>query len=77
MASPLCLILFRREIVTDNRLWAQAGATLRELDRQGRVLPLTDVVIAGCARRIGAVVLTRDRHFKQVPGLITIDQPPV
>ena len=64
-------------VPTDNRLWAQAEATLWELDRQGTVLPLTDVVVACCARRIGAVVLTRDRHFDQVPGLVTIDQPPV
>ena len=64
-------------VPTDNRLWSRAEQTLWELDRKGMVLPLTDVVIACCARRIGAVVLTQDKHFNGIPGLVTIGQPPV
>lgn len=56
-------------VPTDNRLWEQAEQTLWELDRQGVVLPLTDVVIACCAQRIGAVVLTLDKHFNLIPGV--------
>lgn len=56
-------------VQTDNRLWDSVGKMLWQLDRQGIVLPLTDVVIACCALRIGAVVLTHDDHFNQIPGV--------
>ena len=61
-------------VPTDNRLWETAEQTLWELDREGLVLPLTDVVIACCARRVGAVVLTYDRHFGYIPGITTVEQ---
>ena len=64
-------------VPTDNRLWTEAEQTTWELDRRGVVLPLTDVVIACCAKRIGAVVLTLDKHFHRVPDLVVINQPPV
>lgn len=56
-------------VPTDNKLWADAEAMLWNLDRQGITLPMTDVVIACCARRIGAVVLTHDNHFSMIPGI--------
>jgi predicted nucleic acid-binding protein len=64
-------------VPTDNRLWTQAEQGLWELDRKGVVLPLTDMVIACCARRIGAVVLTHDKHFREIPWIVVINQPPV
>jgi len=57
----------------DNRLWEQVEQTLWELDRRGVVVPLTDAVIACCAQRIGAVVLTYDHQFNQIPGTRTTD----
>jgi predicted nucleic acid-binding protein len=59
---------------TDNRLWEKVEQTLWHLDRQGVVLPLTDVIIACCAQRIGAVVLTYDHHFSQIPGVRATDR---
>jgi predicted nucleic acid-binding protein len=56
-------------VPTDNRLWDQVEQTLWELDRQGRIIPLTDAVIACCAQRVGAVVLTLDQHFQHIPGI--------
>ena len=56
-------------VPTDNRLWEEAEQTLWELDRRGMVLPLTDALIACCAKRIGAVVLTHDQHFSHFPGI--------
>ena len=64
-------------VPSDNRLWSQAEQTLWELDRQGVTLPLTDVVIACSARRIGASVLTHDKHFHEIPGLRVINEPDV
>jgi predicted nucleic acid-binding protein len=61
-------------VPTDNRLWADALDTLWKLDRQGRVLPLTDVVIAHCAMRAGAVVLTFDSDFDFIPGVRAVSR---
>ena len=61
-------------VPTDNRLWEEVEATLWQLDRQGIVLPLTDVVIACCAQRADAVVLTYDQHFAQIPGVRAVDR---
>jgi predicted nucleic acid-binding protein len=61
-------------VPTDHSLWAEAEELLWKLDRQGLVLPMNDVVIACCARRIGAVVLTHDAHFHQIPGIRVTDR---
>jgi predicted nucleic acid-binding protein len=57
------------QVPTDNAIWAETEQTLWALDRQGIVLPLTDALIACCARRIDATVLAFDTHFQQIPGL--------
>jgi len=61
-------------VPTDNRLWEEVERTLWSLDRRGRVLPLTDVIIACCAMRIGAVVLTFDKHFDEIPGVRAVER---
>jgi predicted nucleic acid-binding protein len=43
-------------------------------DRRGIVLPVTDLMIASCAMKVGATVITRDRHFAAVPGLEVRDE---
>ena len=61
-------------VSTDNRLWAEVELTASQLDRAGFILPLNDLVIACCAKRIGAVVLTFDKHFERIPGLRMTDR---
>jgi len=61
-------------VPTDNRLYEQAEQTLWELDRKGITLPLTDVIIACSALRIGAIVLTLDHHFSEIPSVRTADR---
>jgi predicted nucleic acid-binding protein len=61
-------------VPTNNDLWAEAERTLWDLDRSGIVLPLTDVVIACCAIKINAVVLTFDKHFAAIPGVRSVDR---
>jgi len=61
-------------VPTDNRLWEAVEALAWQLDREGTVLPLTDLVIACCAQRIGAVVLTFDKQFTQIPGVRVLDR---
>jgi predicted nucleic acid-binding protein len=63
-----------QNIPTDNKLWEQASILAWELDRMGIVLPGQDIVIAACARRAEAAVLSRDKHFKKIPNLVVIDQ---
>jgi predicted nucleic acid-binding protein len=60
-------------VPTDNRLWEQVEQTLWDLDRTGITVPLTDAIIACCAQRIDAVVLTYDHHFSLIPGVRTTD----
>lgn len=55
-------------VITDNALWESVEQTAWDLDRHGIVLPLQDIVIACCARRADAIVLTHDRHFLSIPG---------
>lgn len=56
-------------IPTDDKLWLQAEELAWKLDRSGKILPLTDIVIACCAMRLGATVLTHDAHFLEIPGI--------
>jgi len=62
-------------VPTDERLWDSVSETLWQLDRKGLTLPLPDVVIACCARRIDAAVLTRDVHFSSIPGVRVMARP--
>lgn len=66
LASFFDLLVY---IATDHRVWQATEALAWELDRAGKVLPLTDLVIAVCARQAGAAILTNDRHFEMIPGL--------
>lgn len=60
-------------VPSDNRLWAEAEELLWNLDREGNILPLTDVLIACCARQVGAVILAYDKHFGRIPGIRVTD----
>lgn len=40
-----------------------------QLKRQGTPIPLNDVWIAAQCQELGAVLITRDRHFDKVAGL--------
>lgn len=46
-----------------------------QLDRKGLVLPAQDILIACCARQVGAAVMTSNRHFRSIPELEVIDDP--
>lgn len=49
--------------------WDDVWQMAWKLDRMGRVLPLTDIVIATCAVHEEAWVLTSDHHFDQIEGV--------
>lgn len=55
-------------VIIDDRLWQDAEDLAWALDRRGITLPIQDIVIACCASRAGAIVLTHDKHFAKIPG---------
>jgi predicted nucleic acid-binding protein len=63
-----------RYVPSDPDLWKETLAVAWQLDRAGTVLPLQDIHIAVCAAHIGAIVLTTDEHFKEIPGTIATDR---
>lgn len=56
--------------------WERVARLTWELDRKGEILPATDLVIAACALEHDIPVLTFDRHFQKIPGLVAVDYLP-
>jgi len=54
-------------------LWLSAGRLSSSLRKSGHALPLSDIIIATIAMHHGCAVLTVDRHFAAVPGLVIVD----
>ena len=59
---------------TTQQTWARAAQLAWSLDRQGRVLPAQDLLIAAHALQAGATLLTLNAHFSVIPGLRVIDR---
>lgn len=59
-------------IPSTRQRWKETLELAWHLDRKGIVLPVQDLHIAACALHIGAVVLSEDEHFRQVPGLTVV-----
>jgi len=57
------------EVPISSMVWRRIADTAWALDRKDNLLPVADLIIAGCARHIGAAVVTLDPHFSQIPGL--------
>ncbi len=57
-----------------NAIWERATQLGWSLDRQGRVIPAADLLIATTALQTGAALLTHDAHFRQIPGLEVLDR---
>ena len=43
-----------------------------DLDRRGDVIPLPDILIGVTALEHDAAVLTFDRHYRKIPGLVAV-----
>jgi predicted nucleic acid-binding protein len=61
-------------IQATSQIWERANLLAWAMDRKGVVLPSPDLFIATCALQTGAAVLTRDNHFRLVPGLEVFDR---
>jgi predicted nucleic acid-binding protein len=56
--------------------WQRIARLTWEMDRKGIVLPATDLAIAACALEHDVPLLTFDKHFRSIPGVIAIDSLP-
>ena len=59
-------------VPTLNVVWERVAALAWELDRIGRTMQVTDLIIACCALEHEAAVLTFDSDFENVPNLRAI-----
>lgn len=58
------------EVPTNAKMWQLVAEMAWTLDRTtGGSRPLTDIIIARCAMHVGAVLVSPDRHFRDIPGL--------
>jgi len=65
-------------VMTEVRIWPFGwelvtlyGQLAYDLQRRGRVLSYTDIVLAALAQQLNVVLLTTDRDFEALPGLST------
>jgi predicted nucleic acid-binding protein len=63
-------------VPTQNALWERAERLAWELDRRGRFMQVTDLIVAACALEVDAAVLTLDSDFARVPGLRVLSSFP-
>lgn len=63
-------------VPTANRIWERVAALAWELDRAGRAMQVTDLLIAASALDADAAVLTVDSDFSRVPGLQVLARLP-
>ena len=58
------------EVPTNAKMWQTVAEMAWALDRSsGGNRPLTDIIIARCAMHVGAVLVSPDKHFRDIPGL--------
>lgn len=49
------------------------GFIVKDLRKQGTPIPTNDMWIAASNMDKGSILLSRDKHFKDVPGLLVLD----
>lgn len=64
-------------IPTTPKIWHRAMDLAWRLDREGKGMQVTDLVIATCALQVEATVLTLDSDFLRVPSLDVVAEPPL
>lgn len=61
-------------VATTHATWERATQLAWSLDRQGIVIPTSDLIIAASALQVEAALLTYDAHFRQIPGLTVLER---
>lgn len=60
-------------IETDNALWQDASELGFALKRTGITVPATDIVIAACGIKAGAMLMHADRHFERITAATQLE----
>lgn len=55
-------------------LWIESGNLARELRSGGKTIPLSDIIIACCARKYQHHIFTIDKHFQDIPNIKVINK---
>jgi predicted nucleic acid-binding protein len=63
-------------IPTPNSIWEDTEEILWKTGKKGFTIPLQDALIAACAMKAGAAVLTADKHFDCIDGLSVVRDYP-
>lgn len=53
-------------------LWIEAGDLAQSLRSMGKTIPLSDIILACCAKKYQYHIFTIDRHFKDIPEIMVI-----
>jgi predicted nucleic acid-binding protein len=61
-------------VPTLNHIWERAHRLAWHLDRAGKFMQVTDLIIAVCALEADATVLTKDSDFYRIPGLRVLEE---
>ena len=51
------------------KLWIESGNLACELRSNGKAIPLSDIMLACCAREHQLHIFTIDKHFQDIPGI--------
>lgn len=51
------------------QLWMKAGELSAALRKKGKIIPLSDILIAVIAIQYNLEIFTIDKHFKEIPGI--------
>jgi len=70
------LFSLARSVPMDAVFWDGVWSLGWKLDRAGTVLPLTDLCLAHLACSQRATLVTRDRHFANISGIVTAGSLP-
>ncbi|MBI9098657.1 MAG: type II toxin-antitoxin system VapC family toxin [Spirochaetaceae bacterium] len=60
-------------IPTNTDIAFRYGFITKDLRKQGTPIPTNDMWIAAANMDKGSVLLSRDKHFKEIPGLLVLD----
>lgn len=63
-------------VPTSNKIWDRVHQLAWQLDRAGKFMQVTDLIIAVSALEADAAVLTLDSDFRRVPGLRVVSELP-
>lgn len=64
------------EVPCDARFWRTVSQLGWQLGRTGKWPPVTDLAIAASALRAGARLVSPDKHFLDIPGLVVLKRLP-